>query len=56
MTGLAALWRASFRNSSTLDTVTVVGHHGIAVVVHIQDQVLAHDCQTDQCRCLPFVP
>ena len=27
----------------------VEGDHCVAVVVHIQDQVLAHDCQTDQC-------
>ena len=27
----------------------VVGHHGVAVVVHVQDEVLAHHGQTDQC-------
>ena len=39
---------ASFRNSSTLDDGAVVRDHGVAVVVHVHDQVLAHDCQTDQ--------
>ena len=27
----------------------VVGHDGEAVVVHVEDQILAHDGQTDQC-------
>ena len=39
---------ASFRNSSTLAVGPVVRHHRVAVVVHIHDQVLAHDCQADQ--------
>jgi hypothetical protein len=26
----------------------IVRHHRVAVVVHVHDQVLAHDCQTDQ--------
>ena len=33
----------------------VEGHHGVAMVIHVEDQVLAHDCQTDQrdiCRLL----
>ena len=40
----------------------VVGHDGEAVVVHVQNEVLAHDGQTDQCNvsfwfhkiCLPI--
>ena len=40
---------ASFRNSSTLDYGAVESHHGVAMVAHVQNQVLAHDCQADQC-------
>ena len=31
-----------------LGSGAVVGDHRVPVVVHIHDQVLAHDCQTDQ--------
>ena len=27
----------------------VESHHGVAVIVHIQDEILAHDGQTDEC-------
>ena len=40
---------ASFRKSSTFDDGAVEGGHGEAVVVHVQDEVLAHDGQTDEC-------
>ena len=37
------------RNSSTFDDGAVVGHDGEAVVVHVEDEVLAHDGQADEC-------
>ena len=36
------------RKSSTFSDGAVEGHHGEAVVVHVEDQVLAHDGKADQ--------
>ena len=27
----------------------IVGHDGETVVIHVEDQILTHDCQTNQC-------
>ena len=37
------------RKWSTFSDRAVVGHDGEAVVVHVEDQVLAHDGQADEC-------
>ncbi len=36
------------RKSSTFETVRLIGHDGEAVVVHVEDEILAHDGQTDE--------
>ena len=43
------------RNSSTLETVRLKTATLIAVVVHVEDQILAHDGQADQPDVTAFV-
>ncbi len=39
-----------FRKSSTLERVRLIGDDGKAVIVHVEDQILAHDGQANDCN------